>query len=861
MNAKKQKSNFKPSSSSSFTKNPIKKTFYDSFITTKNKNIISTTRGSTTYQLDKRLSLRKNPFSKTYMNTDGNTKESPMQIKSIFTVSSKVSPSSTLKLQREHRHAFSVTEKKRSQSEEATKTLKGKKNNSVSHFYIPSINLIFQCDKKKEECDISNKTFNIKSRKTINERITSSNNMNKTHSISNLNHHYHCATLSSSIKSTTTKRPSIKAYKYPVISVLKRVHASSSTHSSSTNTSNKKIISIMQIADKIITNTHAPSYINTETKNSKTTTSKNYSVVNIVIKSNWGNKTKTGITEVQLYDHKHRRIPIAVCHVFNGSEDNIGRIHNGKFHSLNDTDMWTTPMSNSPIKIEISILNNSSNKNDVEDIVIWNYNGKDVNKGIKEIEVWKRNVIKWKGIVPKGAYNKKSDYSFKIKLNNNSEVNRITNIAIKNNKGNISNRDSNNFVRQRNHLFLSLYKNNKSNNSVNNLNSNKVEFVSSIVSDRRSDNNLMEEKDINVDYVSFNKITIVLNKSYNNTEVIGLTGIAFFDKDNKQISIDGASAIGALPKDYRTFYNDEDDYRIFENVFNGINNTIDENNMWVTVNKNKIPYLELVFQEKVHLSSIVFYNYNSPFDLDKGVREVTIIFDDDNNIVKRKTFLLRKGTGYILRNHSIYDENFLCGQRISFTNDKTNETISRLTRMVDICTTKQISVPCGYMIKAVLLSIYDDDETVRINSMKFYDIENEDISSYTKISILKYGITNENEKEETQSDLMYIERFDNYKKNPYSLANNIIVFHFDVVVDIGYIYIQNCNVRDIQLYIDDILIFEGRIKKEEDNYILFHKDDSCIKDTSKIVNVSYYPKGKIDESVNDNIKQMTLSQV
>ena len=97
------------------------------------------------------------------------------------------------------------------------------------------------------------------------------------------------------------------------------------------------------------------------------------------------------------------------------------------------------PMSNSPIKIEISILNNTSNKNDVEDIVIWNYNGKDVNKGIKEIEVWKRNVIKWKGIVPKGAYNKKSDYSFKIRLGNNSEVNRITNIAIKNNKGNIGN--------------------------------------------------------------------------------------------------------------------------------------------------------------------------------------------------------------------------------------------------------------------------------------------------------------------------------------------------------------------------------------------------------------------------------------
>ena len=67
--------------------------------------------------------------------------------------------------------------------------------------------------------------------------------------------------------------------------------------------------------------------------------------------------------------------------------------------------------------------------------------------------------------------------------------------------------------------------------------------------------------------------------------------------------------------------------------------------------------------------------------------------------------------------------------------------------------------------------------------------------------------------------------------------------------------------ENIQLYIDDILIFEGRIKKDEDNYIIFHKDESCIKDTSKIVNVSNYPKANIEESVDDNIKQMTLSQV
>ena len=53
------------------------------------------------------------------------------------------------------------------------------------------------------------------------------------------------------------------------------------------------------------------------------------------------------------------------------------------------------------------------------------------------------------------------------------------------------------------------------------------------------------------------------------------------DKDDKIIDIEKeAISIGALPKDVRTVYNNSEDNRVFENAFNNINNTIDENEMF-----------------------------------------------------------------------------------------------------------------------------------------------------------------------------------------------------------------------------------------------------------------------------------------
>ena len=90
----------------------------------------------------------------------------------------------------------------------------------------------------------------------------------------------------------------------------------------------------------------------------------------------------------------------------------------------------------------------------------------------------------------------------------------------------------------------------------------------------------IEDKNINSPLIQFKIIKMVLSSNYGNNSHIGLTGIEFYDENNKLINIETAETIGALPKDLHTIYNNENDSRIFENIFNGENNTEDSFNMW-----------------------------------------------------------------------------------------------------------------------------------------------------------------------------------------------------------------------------------------------------------------------------------------
>ena len=194
-------------------------------------------------------------------------------------------------------------------------------------------------------------------------------------------------------------------------------------------------------------------------------------------------------------------------------------------------------------------------------------------------------------------------------------------------------------------------------------------------------NNNNENYEIS-NFIEFNKIRFVISSNYGHHKYVGLTGIEFYNLKSEQINIETALTIGALPKDLRTLYNDEKENRIFENVFNKINNTNDPDNMWCTKFKkhSQLPYIELYFEEKIRLSKIKIYNYNERDKLNIGAKTIELYLDD----VFYNTINLKMGIGEIafdfMKNFSASqlddsdeNENLDFGQDITFPINENNE--------------------------------------------------------------------------------------------------------------------------------------------------------------------------------------------
>jgi len=619
-------------------------------------------------------------------------------------------------------------------------------------------------------------------------------------------HHYNYTTLSSRIKSSVSTLSSTnsssslnKHYKCSIISfsAIKQKFFNSTTSINQINNNNNNNNNNNQNNNNNIkinnnNNNNNESYILTDVSMNDTSKKKNnsnnnkYSIITLIIKSNWGNLHKVGITEIQLLDIKNRKISISKCEVINGNEENISRITNNKYHTINEKDMWISSYdinSDKKIKIHFYILNNKYNSIDkIDSIIIWNYNGKELNVGIKEIEIIKAKLRIFKGIIRKGENNIKSDYSYKINLNDkeiNININQI-NQTINNNSNSLHKRN-----------LLSLFKQKKK--------INKLNFSQSDLNYSRSkitNINLINNKKKN--YITFHKIKIKLLSNYGNFFFIGLTGINLIDKNNKIINIENAISIGALPKDLRTIYNNKNDYRVFENIFSNFNNTIDENFMWLTI-KNPIPYIEIVFKKEMTLSRIDFWNFNEPFNLDKGVKDIEIVIDDK----KKFNFILIKGLGI---------DYFNFYQKIFFFN------YDFINKNVDF---NNLFYPIGFVFKIVFIDNYGDKDFISLKNILFYDKNNIDL--YSQVNFSKISFSNEN-------DIIYSYQFLDYKKNENSICNNLLFICFEELVQVKYIKLINKeeklsqNAKNIQIYCDDILFFEGKINQCNESIITFEND-------------------------------------
>ena len=412
---------------------------------------------------------------------------------------------------------------------------------------------------------------------------------------------------------------------------------------------------------------------------------------------------------------------------------------------------------------------------------------------------------------------------------------------------------------QKSILFQKILEENNKDINYNNINNNHYSNNISIYE------NINKYSTYN-NYIEFNKIRFVLTSNYGHKKFIGLTGIEFYDIKEKLINIETASSVGALPKDLKTIYNDNEEVRIFENVFNNYNNTNDIDNMWVTKFNKISPYtfIEIYFEEKIKISKIKFFNYNQKDKLDICVKTLDIYLDDKFY----SKINLRQGLGdyaydYLdnnnINNSFLFDNKIFYdfGQIIEFpllTEEKIFSEINtdkydkiNFASMLYEQSYETPYLPCGEIIKFQFVSNYykgiclkDEMDLLKyndigINKIEIFDKEGKNIELNYKNN--NYKIISNCEMVHTKEKKIIINGIHNENND------NSVYFIFDKMIQISYIKfypltndkkIKSLNsLKDIKIFINNNIIFEGNLYLYYPTIILFTCDSNIIKNINE----------------------------
>ena len=366
----------------------------------------------------------------------------------------------------------------------------------------------------------------------------------------------------------------------------------------------------------------------------------------------------------------------------------------------------------------------------------------------------------------------------------------------------------------------------------------------------------------NNNYIQFNKIKFVFTSNYGHKKHMGLTGLEFYNMKGDLINIESAVSIGALPKDLRTIYDDDNDMRIFENVFNGLNNTDEIENMWATKLKKTEPksFVELYFKEKIKVSKLKFYNYNEKNNLEMGVKTLDLYLDDNYY----NTIYLKPGIGEIAYDYINLNEEKLndsedgyntrendFGQVITFPiNNQVQTNININDNNLEIKFASLLYeqsyetpfMPCGNYIKFEFLSNYykgipikDEGhqfkyKDIGLDSIEVFNNENEDILSAK--SIYKYKLISNCEIFHNKQRKLILNGAQN--KN----GNNCLFYIFDSPIQFSYIKLNPLSknmksllntVKEIKIFCETKIIFEGELYIEHPTIVLFTCDNKIIK--------------------------------
>ncbi|XP_053197195.1 katanin-interacting protein isoform X1 [Scomber japonicus] len=143
--------------------------------------------------------------------------------------------------------------------------------------------------------------------------------------------------------------------------------------------------------------------------------------VTMEILSNWGNALQVGLTELQFFCLRNKKLYVSPHDLDIRNTDypgNLGALVNGKAKTTKERHMWTCPF-HPPIQLYFIIRNTERSADfGISRIKIWNYNRSlsELDVGARHIKLYLNSTLVFEGELEKGCGNQVFDYSTTIDL-------------------------------------------------------------------------------------------------------------------------------------------------------------------------------------------------------------------------------------------------------------------------------------------------------------------------------------------------------------------------------------------------------------------------------------------------------------
>ena len=322
--------------------------------------------------------------------------------------------------------------------------------------------------------------------------------------------------------------------------------------------------------------------------------------------------------------------------------------------------------------------------------------------------------------------------------------------------------------------------------------------------------------------------------------------------------------------------------------------------MWVTRFKKNynFPFVELYFKEKLRISKIKIYNYNEKDKLNIGAKTIELYLDDEFY----NTIHLKQGTGeiafdFVKQDNKNKDKNNIYsideseiidnedfGQEIFFPikelkneKDINNNSINTKNKYASVLYKQCYEtpyLPSGYYLKLVLISNYYKGiapmeeldllkyTDIGFNKIEIYDDEGKNILKSIKYKIISNSEIFHNDDQNENKDKIILNGAQNEN------GNNCLFFLFDIPIKISKIKffpLQENNkavlntVKEIKIFCDCNIIFEGNLYQEKPTVILFTSERKILGNIDENYLTNEINERKYKEERNDKYISLILN--